>query len=93
MNALTLFYTQYQPNTTPLQTISKISSQKYTFESDRRPGVEEAHTRTATTTCARILGMSFKPNTDNMRKARFIPIINQLLNEGANLNQTTSSDT
>ena len=32
-----------------------------------------------------ILGLSFKPNTDDMRGARSIPIINQLLNEGANI--------
>jgi len=32
-----------------------------------------------------ILGLSFKPNTDDMREARSIPIINQLLKEGANI--------
>jgi len=32
-----------------------------------------------------ILGLSFKPNTDDMREARSIPIINQLLKEGANV--------
>jgi UDPglucose 6-dehydrogenase len=32
-----------------------------------------------------ILGLSFKPNTDDMREARVIPIINQLLKEGANI--------
>ena len=32
-----------------------------------------------------ILGLSFKPNTDDMREARSIPIINQLLNEGAEI--------
>jgi len=32
-----------------------------------------------------ILGLSFKPNTDDMREARSIQIINQLLNEGANI--------
>jgi UDPglucose 6-dehydrogenase len=30
-----------------------------------------------------ILGLSFKPNTDDMRKARSIPIIHQLMQEGA----------
>jgi len=32
-----------------------------------------------------ILGLSFKPNTDDMREARSIRIINQLLKEGANV--------
>ena len=32
-----------------------------------------------------ILGLAFKPDTDDMREARVIPIVNQLLNEGANV--------
>jgi len=32
-----------------------------------------------------ILGLSFKPNTDDMREARSIPIINQFLKEGAKI--------
>jgi len=32
-----------------------------------------------------ILGLAFKPNTDDMREARSIPVINQFLNEGANV--------
>ncbi len=32
-----------------------------------------------------ILGLAFKPDTDDMREARVIPIINQLLKDGANV--------
>jgi UDPglucose 6-dehydrogenase len=32
-----------------------------------------------------ILGLAFKPDTDDMREARVIPIINQLLKENANV--------
>jgi len=32
-----------------------------------------------------VLGLAFKPDTDDMREARVIPIINQLLKDGANV--------
>ena len=32
-----------------------------------------------------ILGLAFKPDTDDMREARVIPIVNRLLKEGANI--------
>ena len=32
-----------------------------------------------------LLGLAFKPDTDDLREARVIPIINQLLNEGAKI--------
>ncbi len=32
-----------------------------------------------------ILGLAFKPDTDDMREARVVPIINQFLKEGANV--------
>jgi UDPglucose 6-dehydrogenase len=32
-----------------------------------------------------VLGLAFKPDTDDMREARVIPVINQLIKEGANV--------
>jgi len=56
-------------------------------ENQARHAVEKAKEKLAGFRGKRvaILGLSFKPNTDDMREALSIPIINQLLKEGANV--------
>jgi len=56
-------------------------------ETQAKHAVEKAKKELGELTGKRIaiLGLSFKPKTDDMREARSIPIINQLLKEGANI--------
>ncbi|MFQ6068819.1 MAG: UDP-glucose dehydrogenase family protein, partial [Candidatus Bathyarchaeia archaeon] len=65
---------------TVLQAVQKVN------ELQARHAVEKAKEQLTELKGKRIaiLGLSFKPNTDDMREARSIPIINQLLKEGAN---------
>ncbi len=69
----------YTPNM--LQTIQEVNEKqaKYMVEKAKRELVD-LHGKTVA-----ILGLSFKPDTDDMREARSILIINQLLHEGANV--------
>ncbi|MGD8505209.1 MAG: UDP-glucose/GDP-mannose dehydrogenase family protein [Candidatus Bathyarchaeota archaeon] len=56
-------------------------------ENQAKHAVEKAKEKLADLKGKRIavLGLSFKPNTDDMREARSIPIINQLSDEGADI--------
>ncbi len=81
VKALIAFSNQLGYVPTILQAVQEVN------ENQARHAVEKAKEKLAELKGKRIaiLGLAFKPNTDDMREARSIPIINQLLNEGANI--------
>ncbi len=81
VKALIAFSNQLGYTPTILQAVQEVN------ENQAKHAVEKVKEKLAELKGKRIaiLGLSFKPNTDDMREARSIPIINQLLNEGANI--------
>lgn len=81
VKALIAFSTQRGYIPTILEVVQEVN------ENQAKHTVEKAKEKLAELNGKRIaiLGLSFKPNTDDMREARSIPIINQLLKEGANI--------
>ena len=81
MKALIAFSNKLGYTPTILQAVQEVN------ETQANRAVEKAKEKLAEFKGKRIaiLGLAFKPNTDDMREARSIPIINQLLKEGANM--------
>jgi UDPglucose 6-dehydrogenase len=81
LKALIAFSKQNNYNPTLLQSVQKVNQQQinHTLELIEKELGELTHKKIA------ILGLSFKPDTDDMREARSIPIINQLLSKGAKI--------
>jgi len=81
VKALIAFSNQLGYIPTILQAVQEVN------ENQAKHAVEKAKEKLAELNGKRIaiLGLSFKPNTDDMREAQSVPIINQLLNEGANV--------
>ncbi len=81
VKALTAFANRLGYAPTVLQAVQEVNEKqaKHAVEKAKRE-LGELQGKTIA-----ILGMAFKPNTDDMREARSIPIINQLINEGANV--------
>jgi len=81
VKALIAFSNQLGYIPTLLQVVEEVN------ESQAKHAVEKAKEKLKELKGKRIaiLGLSFKPNTDDMREARSIPIINQLLKKGANI--------
>ena len=77
--ALIAFSNQLGYKPAMLQTVQEVN------ENQAKHAVEKAKEKLTELKGKKIaiLGLSFKPNTDDMREARSIPIINQLLKEGA----------
>jgi len=81
LKALIEFSKQNNYNPTLLESVQKVNKQQinHTIELIETELGELADKKIA------ILGLSFKPDTDDMREARSIPIINQLLSKGAKI--------
>jgi len=81
LKALIAFSKQNNYNPTLLQSVQKVNQQQinHTLELIEKELGELSNKKIA------ILGLSFKPDTDDMREARSIPIINQLLSKGAKI--------
>jgi len=81
VKALIAFSNQLGYTPTMLQEVQEVNENqaKHAVEKAKRELGEIQRKNIA------ILGLSFKPNTDDMREARSVPIINQLVNEGANI--------
>ena len=81
LKALIAFSKQNNYNPTLLQSVQKVNQQQinHTIE------IIETELGELTNKKIAILGLSFKPDTDDMREARSIPIINQLLTKNAKI--------
>lgn len=81
LKALIAFSKQNNYNPTLLESVQKVNQQQINHIIE----LVETELGNLTNKKIAILGLSFKPETDDMREARSIPIINQLLTEGAKI--------
>lgn len=81
VKALIAFSNQLGYSPTILQAVEEVN------EDQAKHAVEKAKEKLTELEGKRIaiLGLAFKPNTDDMREARSLPIINQFLKEGASI--------